>query len=78
VLRRHPEAVRGRLVVSGEMANDQMALQVELAGSAPDGLAAQIALSVRDLTKLRCDVQFCALGGLPNDGKVIDDQRRIV
>jgi phenylacetate-CoA ligase len=78
VLRRHPEAVRGRLVVSGEMANDQMALQVELAGSAPEGLAAQIALSVRELTKLRCDVQFCALGALPNDGKVIDDQRRIV
>jgi phenylacetate-CoA ligase len=78
VLRRHPEAARGRLVVSGEMANDQMALQVELAGSAPEGLAAQIALSVRELTKLRCDVQFCALGALPNDGKVIDDQRRIV
>lgn len=77
VLRRHPEALRGRLVVSGEMANDQMALQVEVA-QATEGLDAQIAQSVRELTKLRCDVQFCAPGTLPNDGKVIDDQRRIV
>ncbi len=78
VAKRFPQVLRARLVVSGEMANDQMALQVELAGSVPEGLAAQIALSVRDITKLRCDVQFCALGALPNDGKVIDDQRRIV
>jgi phenylacetate-CoA ligase len=30
---------------------------------------------VRDITKLRADVQLCAPGSLPNDGKVIEDAR---
>ena len=74
IVRRHPEVVRARLVVSGEMANDQMTLRAEVA-SAPDGLASAIAGSVRDVTKLRADVEFTAPGGLPNDGKVIEDAR---
>jgi phenylacetate-CoA ligase len=31
---------------------------------------------MRDVTKLRGEVQFVELGGLPNDGKVIEDARR--
>ncbi|WP_374568976.1 phenylacetate--CoA ligase family protein [Ideonella sp.] len=75
VLRRHPEAGRGRLVVEGEMANDRMTLKVEI-GQAPDGLAARLAETMRDVTKLRGEVQFVAPGGLPNDGKVIEDARK--
>jgi phenylacetate-CoA ligase len=75
VLRRHPEAGRGRLVVEGEMANDRMTLKVEVAG-APDGLAARLADAMRDVTKLRGEVQFVAPGSLPNDGKVIEDARK--
>jgi len=30
---------------------------------------------VRDITKLRADVNFVALDALPNDGKVIEDAR---
>jgi phenylacetate-CoA ligase len=74
VLRRHPEAGRGRLVVEGEMANDRMTLKVEVAGSA-DGLSARLADTIRDVTKLRGDVQLVAPGSLPNDGKVIEDAR---
>ena len=74
VARRHPEVGRARLVVEGEMANDRMTLHVEVAG-APDGLAADIASSVRDVTKLRADVVLAAPGSLPNDGKVIADAR---
>ncbi|GCL65719.1 phenylacetate--CoA ligase family protein [Pseudaquabacterium pictum] len=74
VARRHPELGRARLVVEGEMANDRMTLKVEVAG-APDGLAAAVAASVRDVTKLRADVQLAAPGSLPNDGKVIEDAR---
>jgi phenylacetate-CoA ligase len=74
VLRRHPEAGRARLVVEGEMASDRMTLQVEVAG-APDGLAARLADSVRDVTKLRCAVVLATPGSLPNDGKVIEDAR---
>jgi len=38
-------------------------------------LAKRIADSVRDVTKLRADVEWADAGGLPNDGKVIDDIR---
>ena len=63
-----------RLVVSGEMANDSMTLRVEAPG-APEGLGERVAQSVRDVTKLRCEVELCAPGSLPNDGKVIEDAR---
>lgn len=74
LLRRHPEAGRARLLIEGEMANDRMTLQVECAGAA-EGLAAAIAATLRDLTKLRGEVVLLAPGSLANDGKVIDDQR---
>jgi len=74
VLRRHPEAGRGRLVVEGEMANDRMTLRVE-AAAAPDGLAGRLADSIRDVTKLRGEVVLVPPGTLPNDGKVIEDAR---
>ncbi len=74
IARRHPEVRKARLVVSGEMANDRMALHVEVAGR-PEGLAAQLADSVREVTKLRAEVTLCEPGSLPNDGKVIADVR---
>jgi len=75
IARRHPEVRRARLVVSGEMANDQMTLQVEVAHSI-EGLTARIADSIRDVTKLRGEVILSAPGTLPNDGKVIEDARK--
>ena len=75
VARRHAEVRKARLVVSGAMANDRMTLHIEVDG-APEGLAARVADSVRELTKLRADVVPCAPGSLPNDGKVIEDARR--
>jgi len=74
VVRRHPEIVKARLVVEGEMANDRMTLKVE-ATDAPDALGAAVAASVRDVTKLRAEVLIAAPGTLPNDGKVIEDAR---
>ena len=78
VVRRFPEVKKARLVVSGEMATDSMALHVEVVevANAPDGLASRLADSIRDVTKLRGEVQLCAVGSLPNDGKVIEDARR--
>jgi phenylacetate-CoA ligase len=75
-VRRFPEVRRARLVVSGELANDRMELRVEAEG-APDGLATRLAESMRDATKLRCDVLLVPLGTLPNDGRVIEDARAI-
>ena len=74
VARRHPEIGRVRLVVEGEMASDRMTLRAEAAEHA-DALSARLAETVRDLTKLRCEVQLVAPGSLPNDGKVIEDAR---
>ncbi|MBN8487262.1 MAG: AMP-binding protein [Burkholderiales bacterium] len=74
IVRRHPEIQRARLVVEGEMASDRMTLKVEVPGT-PEGLAAAIADTVRDVTKLRSEVLLLAPGALPNDGKVIEDAR---
>jgi phenylacetate-CoA ligase len=74
VIRRHPEIGKARLVVEGEMANDRMTLRAESAAATP-GLAQAVAATVRDVTKLRCEVQLVASGSLPNDGKVIEDAR---
>lgn len=75
VLRRHPGVGRARLVVEGEMANDRMTLHAEAQNAHGSGLAEQLAASVRDVTKLRADVQLVAGGSLPNDGVVIEDKR---
>jgi len=76
LMKRHPELARARLVVEGEMANDRMTLHAETASPA-EGLAAALAGSMRDITKLRCEVRLAAPGALPNDGKLIEDLRRI-
>ena len=75
IVRRHPEVRRARLVISGEMANDRMTLQVEVDAPAPEGLAARLTDAMREATKLRGEVRLCAPGSLPNDGKVIEDAR---
>jgi phenylacetate-CoA ligase len=41
----------------------------------PEGLSEALAGSVRDVTKLRGEIQLLAPGSLPNDGKVIEDAR---
>jgi phenylacetate-CoA ligase len=74
IARRFPEVQKARLVVSGEMANDQMCLQVE-ATAVGDGLRDRIEEAVREITKLRGQVQVVRPGSLPNDGKVIEDAR---
>ncbi len=74
IARRFPEVLKARLVVSGEMASDSMILQVE-AASVPLGLERRISEAIRDITKLRGEVELKAPGSLPNDGKVIEDAR---
>jgi phenylacetate-CoA ligase len=73
VTKRFPAIKRARLVVSGEMANDQLTLKVETLEAA--GLAEKISEAVRDVTKLRADIALVEVGSLPNDGKVIEDAR---
>lgn len=77
VVKRHPQILKARLVISGEMANDVMTLHCEVddpaAGSAS---SATIVEAIREVTKLRGEVKLVARGSLPNDGKVIEDARK--
>jgi phenylacetate-CoA ligase len=75
VLRRHPEITRARLVVEGEAGDDRMTLKCEVR-ERPAGLGEAIVNSIREVTKLRGDVELVAPGTLPNDGKVIEDLRK--
>ena len=74
VAKRFPQIDKARLVVSGEMASDTMTLLVESQETSA-GLAQLIGEAVRDVTKLRAEIQLVAPGSLPNDGKVIEDAR---
>src|SRR5487761_2419976 len=75
ILRRHPEVLKARLVVAGTTGNDNMTLRCE--GTGEDaGLKAALIASIRDVTKLRGEIEIVPAGSLPNDGKVIDDTRK--
>ena len=74
VVRRHSEIVRARLVVTSVDNHDVMTLRCESeAGDA--ALAGAVASTVRDVCKLRGEVEIVAPGSLANDGKVIEDAR---
>lgn len=75
VAARHPEVLRARLVVGGSVGKDTMVLHIEVAEPS-ESLAQRVAETVRDITKLRADVECVQPGTLPNDGKVIEDTRR--
>ncbi len=76
IAKRFPDVVKARLVVSGEMADDRMTLQIETAKHAEaEDLLEKISEAIRDVTKLRGTVAFFAPGSLPNDGRVIEDAR---
>ncbi|HJV10651.1 MAG TPA: AMP-binding protein [Burkholderiales bacterium] len=75
IVRRHPEVARARLVVEGEAGNDRMTLKCEVAERSA-GLLEAIVASIRDVTKLRGEVELVAPSSLPNDGKVIEDLRK--
>ena len=75
VLKRHPEVGRGRLVVDSTDNRDLMTLHCEVADETPEGLHAAIAVSIREVCKMRGEVRLVDAGSLANDGKVIDDAR---
>jgi phenylacetate-CoA ligase len=78
VLKRHGEIARARLVVTRQGDSDAMTLQCEVgqgSGGGDENLAGAIAASLQDACKLKGAVELVEAGSLPNDGKVIDDQR---
>ncbi|HZP75097.1 MAG TPA: AMP-binding protein [Pseudolabrys sp.] len=75
IARQHPELGRVRLVVARENEQDVMTLQAECMVAA--GLAEAVAATLQSVTKLKGSVEFVAPGSLPDDGKVIADERKI-
>ncbi len=72
--RRHPNLGRLRLVVTRKDETDAMTLRAECA-SPSEALQSEVAETLRAVTKLRGQVELASPGSLPNDGKVIADQR---
>jgi phenylacetate-CoA ligase len=76
VAKRHPEILKARLVVDRHEHQDVATFRCEVQGAPPEGLARAVTGTVQSICKVRADVAFVAPGGLPNDGKVIDDIRK--
>jgi phenylacetate-CoA ligase len=72
--RRHPELGRLRLVVTRLGESDLMTLNAECA-SPSEAMREEIAASLRAVTKLGGHVELVNPGSLPNDGRVIVDER---
>jgi phenylacetate-CoA ligase len=72
--KRHAELGRLRLVVSRQGETDVMTLKAESAARS-EALRGDVAASLRAVTKLGGEVELTAPGSLPNDGKVIADER---
>lgn len=72
--KRHSALGRLRLVVTRKGEADAMTLKAETA-AANDALREEIAGTLRAVTKLGGEVELVRPGALPNDGKVIADER---
>jgi phenylacetate-CoA ligase len=75
ISKRHPELGRLRLVVTRQNETDIMTLAAE-AASPRDSLREAVASTLRAVTKLQGNVTLVTAGALPNDGKVISDERK--
>ncbi|AWN48292.1 AMP-dependent synthetase [Methylobacterium terrae] len=76
IARRHPELGRLRLVVTRADEADAMTLRAE-SRTTDTALAEAVSETLRAVTKLRGAVDLVEPGSLPNDGKVIADERPV-
>jgi phenylacetate-CoA ligase len=74
IAKRHDGLGRLRLVVRRDGETDAMILRAET-GAASEALRDALGASLQTITKLRGTVELVAPGSLPNDGKVIADER---
>ncbi len=77
VASKHPQISGVRVVVTRKEHKDEMTFQVELKEdvSQPEKLKSGIEQSIRDVMKLRGDVQFVSRGTIPEGAKKIEDLR---
>ena len=74
VVSRHDEVLRARLVIGRVDNQDVMTLKCEIENQ-QESIEQLIEQSVREICKLRADIELCPAGALPNDGVVIEDAR---
>lgn len=74
IAEKHPELSRLRLVVSRKNNGDDMVLMAECA-TTDNALSQKVAETLQSQTKIRGRVELCPPASLPNDGKVISDER---
>ncbi len=72
IARRHPAIAKLRIVVRRDNEQDVMIVMAEAA--TPDD---RLGATVREITKLGAAIEWHPIGALPNDGKVIADERPI-
>ena len=77
LVRRHPGVRRARVVITRPQDLDVMTLRAEVEPQERPRLAEALVATMRELTQLRAEVELMDAGALPNDGKVIDDQRPV-
>ena len=71
IVERHAEVMKARIVVTRSNEADVFTMKLETEA----GEAGRYESTVQEILKLRGRIETCAPGTLPNDGKVIDDQR---
>ena len=76
IARRHAEIAKLRLVVGRANEVDTMTLKAEIHAEAA-GLADAVSSTLQQVTKLKGAVEILPRGSLPNDGKVIADERPV-
>lgn len=69
---KHPEIARARVVATRDGEMDVLTVRIETGAAAIAGVEHSIA----EVLKLKGAVELVALGGLPRDGLVIEDQRK--
>jgi phenylacetate-CoA ligase len=75
IARRHPGVGRMRLLVTRVGEADAMVLKAE--SHEVEGAAAALRHSLQEITRIRGEVELVPPGSLPNDGKVIADERPV-
>lgn len=77
VASRYPQIAKYQVVVKRKEDKDEMILRIEFKEevSQPEKLKEEIEQSIRDVMKVRGDVQFAPKGTIPEGAKKIEDQR---
>lgn len=76
IARRHAEIAKLRLVIGRANELDTMTLKAEIYAE-PKGFVDAVSSTLQQVTKLKGAVEVLPLGALPNDGKVIADERPV-